>query len=77
TMQGFPGTAHPSFLPARRGWRRSCHLLSISKYPAGQYRITPEQLQSLRPVNYRAGTVHEGYGPTLTPAPQPILFEIR
>ncbi|GAA5440528.1 hypothetical protein Dcae01_02043 [Deinococcus caeni] len=26
-MQGFPGTAHPSFLPARRGWRRSCHLL--------------------------------------------------
>ncbi len=27
TMQGFPGTAHPSFLPARRGWRRSCHLL--------------------------------------------------
>lgn len=49
----------------------------ISKYPAGQYRITPEQLQSLRPVNYRAGTVHEGYGPALTPAPQPTLFEIR
>ncbi len=43
TMQGFPGTAHPSFLPARRGWRRSCHLLSC-----GTTRLVAHLLQTTK-----------------------------
>lgn len=49
----------------------------ISRYPKGEYRITPQQLRVLSPLNYRAGEVREGHGPALTPAPQEIRFEIR
>ncbi len=49
----------------------------ISKYPAGEYRISPGPLNTLRPLNYRAGKVRKGNGPTLTPQLQPIRFQIR
>lgn len=49
----------------------------ISGYPAGEYRITPEQLRQLSPLNYHAGDIKAGYGQPLTPPPKEIRFQIR
>lgn len=45
----------------------------ISGYPAGEYRLTPEQLRQLSPAEYRAKAARL----PLTPPPQEIRFQIR
>lgn len=45
----------------------------ISGYPAGEYRITPKQLQQLSPSDYRVKAARL----PLTPPPQEIRFQIR
>lgn len=49
----------------------------ISGYLADEYRLTPEQLRQLSPLNYHAGDIKAGYGQPLTPPPKEIRFQIR
>lgn len=48
----------------------------IEKFPKGQYRLDPEQLRTLKVLNYRVNG-GEPRQPEFTPSPQAIRFEIR